>query len=179
MTNESLTSTPKKRLPDSWVVKIFSTMQGHYGTRWLNMWRIGQSLPDGQDAGVVNAINHWAEKLGGYIDHPQTIKKVLENLPPEPPSLPQFAEMLRHSHVPPDVPMLESKISDEERERNKPKIREMLASLREPYADYKKGDGKDWARTIVQTPLNIDGKPRSQEAIAMAKKVLHDLGEDA
>ena len=67
----------QNRLPDAWVQRIFATMQGHYGTRFLNMWRTGQTLPDGNDAGVVNAMNHWAEKLGWYVNSPDTIKEVL------------------------------------------------------------------------------------------------------
>ena len=54
-----------QRLPEGWIQRIFATMQGHYGTRFLNMWKTGQVLPDGTDAGVVNAMNHWSEKMGG------------------------------------------------------------------------------------------------------------------
>jgi hypothetical protein len=120
---------PQRRLPDGWVQKIFATMQGHYGTRFLNMWKTGQELPDGRDAGMVNAMNHWAEKLGGYKDHPETIKRALENLPPEPPSLPQFAEILRHSWIPPVVPQLERKWSEEELANNRQRIKEIMEKL--------------------------------------------------
>ena len=120
---------PQRRLPDGWVQKIFATMQGHYGTRFLNMWKTGQELPDGRDAGMVNAMNHWAEKLGGYKDHPETIKRALENLPPEPPSLPQFAEILRHSWIPPIVPQLERKWSEEELANNRQRIKEIMEKL--------------------------------------------------
>jgi len=120
---------PQRRLPDGWVQKIFATMQGHYGTRFLNMWKTGQELPDGRDAGMVNAMNHWAEKLGGYKDHPETIKRALENLPPEPPSLPQFAEILRHSWIPPIVPQLERKWSEEELATNRQRIKEIMEKL--------------------------------------------------
>ena len=126
--NEKSTLAPR-RLPDAWVQRIFATMQGHYGTRFLNMWRTGQDLPDGRDAGMVNAMNHWAEKLGGYKDSPETIKRALENLPPEPPSLPQFAEILRHSWVPPAVPQLTNSLTQEELARNRRRIREIIESL--------------------------------------------------
>lgn len=127
MTEQS--TLPQRRLPDGWVQKIFATMQGHYGTRFLNMWKTGQDLPDGRDAGVVNAMNHWAEKLGGYKDHPETIKRALENLPVEPPSLPQFAEILRHSYIPPAVPQLENKWTEEQLARNRLRVRELIESL--------------------------------------------------
>jgi hypothetical protein len=122
-------TTNQNRLPDQWVQKIFATMQGHYGTRFLNMWKTGQVLPDGNDAGVVNAMNHWAEKLGWYVNSPNTIKEVLESLPIEPPSLPQFAEMLRHAYKPPVVPQIERKWTQEELDANKQRVREMLEKL--------------------------------------------------
>lgn len=136
--NEPSTSTPR-RLPDGWVQRIFATMQGHYGTRFLNMWKTGQVLPDGNDAGVVNAMNHWAEKLGGYKDSPETIKRVLENLPVEPPSLPQFMELLRHSWVPPQTPMLEKKWTQEELEQNKKRAAECMAKIREMLKEKSEG----------------------------------------
>jgi hypothetical protein len=104
-------------------------MQGHYGTRFLNMWKTGQVLPDGNDAGIVNAMNHWAEKLGWYVDHPQTIKTVLDNLPTEPPTLPQFCDMLRRAWRPPEQKMIERKFSHEEIEQNKKRVHEMLDQL--------------------------------------------------
>ena len=122
----------QNRLPDAWVQRIFATMQGHYGTRFLNMWRTGQTLPDGNDAGVVNAMNHWAEKLGWYVNSPDTIKEVLERLPIEPPSLPQFAEMLRHAYRPPVTPQIERKWTAEELAANKQRVREMLEKLNLP-----------------------------------------------
>lgn len=119
----------QNRLPEAWVQRIFATMQGHYGTRFLNMWRTGQTLPDGNDAGVVNAMNHWAEKLGWYVNSPETIKDVLEHLPIEPPSLPQFAEMLRHAYRPPVNKQIERKWTAEELAANKQRVREMLEKL--------------------------------------------------
>jgi hypothetical protein len=124
------TSPQPRRLPDSWIQKIFSTMQGHYGSRWMNMWKIGQTLPDGSDAGIVNAMNHWAEKLGGYKDHPETIKRALESLPMEPPTLPQFMEHLRHSFVEPPVLRIEKQWTAEELERNKQRAAECMEKIR-------------------------------------------------
>ena len=122
-------SSQSKRLPDNWVQRIFATMQGNYGSRFLNMWKTGQILPDGNDAGIVNAMNHWAEKLGGWHDHPDTIKKVLDNLPTEPPTLPQFMQMLRQSYTPPPAPALERKWTEAELAKNRQRIREIFATL--------------------------------------------------
>lgn len=116
-------------MPDAWVQKIFATMQGHYGTRFLNMWKTGQILPDGNDAGMINAMNHWADKLGAYQNAPQTIKRALANLPPEPPSLPQFAEILRLSWVPPTTPQITRQFTEEEIAQNKAKAKEAIAKI--------------------------------------------------
>ena len=106
-------------------------MQGHYGTRFLNMWKTGQILSDGTDAGLTNAMNHWAEKLGGYKDHPETIKRALENLPQDPPTLPQLCEILRHSWAPPEVPLITKQWTKEELEQNKKRAAEAIAKVRE------------------------------------------------
>lgn len=122
-------SNQSKRLPDNWVQRIFATMQGNYGSKFLNMWKTGQILPDGNDAGIVNAMNHWAEKLGGWHDHPDTIRTVLENLPADPPTLPQFVQMLRHSYRPPTVPALERKWTETELAKNRERVQALFATL--------------------------------------------------
>lgn len=124
--------TEHRRLPDAWVQRIFATMQGHYGTRFLNMWKTGQVLPDGNDAGMVNAMNHWAEKLGGYCERGDVIKKVLDNLPVEPPSLPQFLVLMNQAWFPPVVAgHLEKKYTAEELARNARNAAECMAKIKE------------------------------------------------
>jgi hypothetical protein len=95
------------------------------------MWKTGQILSDGSDAGVMNAMNHWAEKLGGYKDHPETIKRALENLPLDPPTLPQFMEILRQSWVEPKVLKIEKQFTAEEIAVNIKRRDEALAKIRE------------------------------------------------
>jgi hypothetical protein len=80
---------------------------------------------------VVNAMNHWAEKLGWYANSPLTIKKVLENLPVDPPSLPQFVELMRHAYVPPQTYVIEHTYTEEELARNKKKAAEAIQKLRQ------------------------------------------------
>jgi hypothetical protein len=105
-------------------------MQAHYGVRWLNMWKINQLLPDGQDAGLVNAMNVWAEKLAGFENSPETFKRALECLPAEPPTLPQFLELCRHAYVAPKHRMLERTISEDEYENGKKQISRIIADLK-------------------------------------------------
>lgn len=105
-------------------------MQGNYGSKWGNMWRTGTYLPDGQDVGMVNAMAIWAEKLAGFKDSPETIKRVLDHLPPEPPTLPQFVESCRLAYVAPKHPMLEHKMSEEDYERGKEQIAGIIRNLK-------------------------------------------------
>jgi hypothetical protein len=135
MPNGQLTQRP---LPDSWVQKIFSTMLGHYGARWLNLWKLNQTLPNGEDVGVVNAMRTWAEKLGGFADHPECISRALETLPNEPPSLPQFLDMCRKAPL--EQPKaLEHKLTDDDIKRNKERLEKLLKQF---CADKVTGDKK-------------------------------------
>lgn len=93
------------------------------------MWKTGQVLPDGIDAGIVNAMTYWSEKLGGFIENPECIKHALTILPPEPPTLPQFLELCRHA--PRKQPLaLEHHLTPEDIERNKARLREIKEMLR-------------------------------------------------
>ena len=105
-------------------------MQGHYGSRFLNMWKTGQVLPDGSDAGVVNAMDHWSKKLAGYADSPETIKRTLENLPPEPPSLPQFCELMRQNYIHKAPLAIGRQHTQQEMEANKKKLAALLTTLK-------------------------------------------------
>jgi hypothetical protein len=117
-----------QRLPEGWIQRVFATMQGHYGTRFLNMWKTGQVLADGADAGVVNAMNHWSEKMGGTSA--ETIKRALEQLPEEPPTLPQFLSLLRRCYVEPSALRLENKLTAEQIAKNKKRIAELIAKVK-------------------------------------------------
>jgi hypothetical protein len=116
------------KLPDGWIQRVFATMQGNYGTRFMNQWKTGQVLPDGSDAGVVNAMNHWSEKMAGFSA--ATIKRALENLPEEPPSLPQWISLLRRSYVEPSFLRLENDLTAEQMAANKRRIADLIAKVK-------------------------------------------------
>ncbi len=88
-------STLRQPLPLGWVRKLFAELQGNYGTRFLDMWRSGQTNVDGDDVGLQNAMSLWAERLGGFRDKPEAIRRVLDALPEHPPTLPKFLELCR------------------------------------------------------------------------------------
>ena len=117
-----------RKLHDGWIQRIFATLQGNYGTRFMNQWKTGQALPDGSDAGVVNAMNHWSEKMAGTSA--ETIKRALEQLPEEPPTLPQFMALLRRSYVEPPVLRIGNELTAEQMEKNKQRIAELIAKVK-------------------------------------------------
>lgn len=82
--------------------KLFGELQGNYGTRFLDMWRSGQTDTNGDDVGLQNAMALWAEKLAGFRDRPEAIRRVLDTLPKHPPTLPEFVELCRQSCPKPD-----------------------------------------------------------------------------
>lgn len=104
------------------------------------MWKIGQTLPDGSDAGIVNAMNHWAEKLGGYKNRPEAIRAVLDHLPTNPPTLPEFLQLCRNAYVPEALPQLENKLTAEQMEKNKQKVKELIASLNKSWKPQEKAN---------------------------------------
>ena len=117
-----------RKLADGWIQRIFATLQGNYGTRFMNQWKTGQALPDGSDAGIVNAMNHWSEKMAGTSA--ETIKRALEQLPEEPPTLPQWMALLRHSYVEPPVLRIGNELTAEQMEKNKQRIAELIAKVK-------------------------------------------------
>ncbi len=95
------------------------------------MWKTGQVLPDGQDAGFANAMNVWSERLAGFKDSPETIKRVLECLPLDPPTLPQFLELCRHAYVAPKHLMLDHTMNEEQYEQGRQQISKILDDLKQ------------------------------------------------
>jgi hypothetical protein len=115
-------------LPPAWMARIFSAMQGYYGTRYTNMWKTGELLPNGEDAGHVNMMRVWAEKLGGFQDHPECIAHALENLPDNPPTLPVFLDLCRKAPRKEPLKLVHT-LTQEEVNRNKERLEALKRSL--------------------------------------------------
>ena len=113
------------RLPMPWIEKIFTHLTELYGSRFADMWR-------GVDVAGVKTT--WAAKLGGFSDRPEAIKAALDALDdkPLPPTLPEFLHLCRdaarrqgdHKN-----PALECKLSAEQLEKNRARIRELVEGL--------------------------------------------------
>lgn len=154
-----------RQLPERWVAKIFAELQGNYGTRFLSQWQTGQALPDGRDAGLVNAMAMWARKLGGFADHADAIRAVLDNLPDTPPSLPEFVALCREAarRLTASAPRLEYKQTDEGKARAEEaarRVREATNSLN-PHKDQ-----LAWAKRLNERYVRGEALPAQAELMA-------------
>ena len=143
--DESSMSRPP--LPDRWVAKIFQEMQGNYGSRFLNQWKTGQQSPDGEDIGIKNAMASWAKKLGGFADMPDAIKSVLEYLPPDPPSLPEFVNLCREAgrRLSENVKRIEHHMTPEEKMKADAAAKSVAKVITKDRRDH-----KEWAKKLKE-----------------------------
>lgn len=136
---KSQENKPRGPLPLPWVERIFAHMMGLYGSRFLDMWR-------GTDLVEVKAL--WAEKLGGFVDKPDSIKAAINALDdqPTPPSLPIFLHLCREAARrmgDPKPKALDHKLTPEEIERNRKRAAELLAGLHQKMTDQVKDAGSE------------------------------------
>jgi hypothetical protein len=73
-------------------------------------------------------MNHWSEKMAGTSA--ETIKRALEQLPEEPPTLPQFMALLRRSYVEPPVLRIGNELTAEQMANNRQRIAELIAKVK-------------------------------------------------
>lgn len=121
-------------LPESWIEKIFTRMQGRYGSLFMDRWK-------GCDLAGVKAT--WAEELGGFADKPECIKYALQSLADEkfPPTLPEFLAACRRAPVK-QAPALPHKLTAEDHERAKAAVANAAAALKPKFSD---GIDQHWA----------------------------------
>ncbi|WP_293005847.1 hypothetical protein [Nitrosomonas sp.] len=62
-------------LPSSWIDEIFKRFHGRFGNRFFAEYSLGRVGADGQDQGITNAKNVWADELAGFT--PEEIKRGL------------------------------------------------------------------------------------------------------
>lgn len=75
-------------LPGTWVHRIWSAMRAAYGSEFDRRWQ----CPEGEDPEkhVASLRENWQRELRNFRNFPEAIAYGLENLPPRPPSLPEF-----------------------------------------------------------------------------------------
>lgn len=148
-----------------WVRKLFGELQGSYGTRFLDMWRSGVTTLDGDDVGLLNSMDQWAEKLAGFRDRPDAIRRVLDNLPPHPPTLPEFVALCRSNCPQPTFQALPSPAPSEETRQNRSaEIEQQTRSVTTATPS------KDWAHKLRAEYLA--GRQLLQIQIVLASEAL-------
>lgn len=75
-------------LPGTWVHRIWSTMRGNYGAEFDRLWARPAHLEAAEH--VESLRQTWQRELRCFRTFPEAITYGLENLPPRPPSLPEF-----------------------------------------------------------------------------------------
>jgi hypothetical protein len=113
-------------LPNAWVEKIFARLQGIYGREFTGQFSTG--MVNGIDAGLENAKATWAEELGNFIKWPEAIAYALEHLPERVPNCIKFKELCRNAPRPEPV-RLEYKLTEEQIEANKKRIKDIISGL--------------------------------------------------
>lgn len=160
-------------MPEAWVTKIFQELQGNYGSKFINKWKIGQALPDGQDAGVVNAKRVWAEKLAGFADQPEAIGEALRSMPDDVPDLPAFLSLCREAakRLNTAKPLLEHHMTPEEIAR----ADEAAKKVKEAVTKSPGYDPKAWAKELKAR--HESGEKLAYLQIKMYREALGIKGE--
>lgn len=133
----SVTSPPiASALPDGWISRIFSKLEGRYGSLFIDRWR---------DCDMANVRETWAEELAGFRDKPEAIAYALRALSdqPFPPTLPEFLAACRRAPAKDAPALLPHKPTPEQRQHQ----HELAKRLGDVMGAKKIADGIDehWA----------------------------------
>ena len=131
------------QLPSEWIDRIFMRLHGRFGNNFGDKFKSGQKDSYGNDLGVLNAKQVWAEELAGIT--PDRIKNALLHNYDYAPSCDQFkAQCKTSAPVVPDYKALpKPALSDE-------KINELHDKL-SAFTSGKR-DMKAWAKKIIANP---------------------------
>jgi len=141
------------RLPQNIIDRLFTVLFNIYGSQWLNQWK---------DNDINEVKTLWAEQLGFYANHLNSIAWALDHLPDRAPNLVQFKKLVS------DAPMANQvEAIDYTKTATIPQaIAEELKKITLPVAK----DHKAWAKKILKDV--DDGIKRRPIAIRFAKEAL-------
>ena len=115
-------------LPIEWIERIFQRLHGRFGNSFTDKFKLGQYDTKGNDIGIINAKQVWAEELFGIS--PNRIKNALLHNYDYAPSCDQFKAQCKSTiaaHQ--DFVGLPRKFTAEEREANRRRLQVTLDSL--------------------------------------------------
>jgi len=172
----------ERRLSDSAVRRLFAELQGLYGSRWIDMWKLGQVREsDGADLGLLNAQDVWAKALGGFADHLDILRQALQacHSRPFPPTLPEFLESCRSFCHGPLVPKerhltVVRNTQEPDPAETAARAQEALERARSVTVKGPSYDYKGWAKKIVANPKNYPAMSLklAREALGAADEAL-------
>lgn len=125
-------------LPLSWVDRIFDRCTVRYGHDFLRRW-------EGLD--MIGVKHDWARELAGHEGNPDALSFALDNLPHQPPTVSQFAEVCNRAPV--YVKALSAPKAD-------PEVAKAAVERLGGIAIGAK-DPKAWARALCDRELNHGG----------------------
>jgi len=133
------------RLPESWTAKIFAELRNTYGVAFDRQWE----CPPGQDPAdfARGLLDHWAVELRawGTDEKAYALRWALDNLPPAPPNLVQFKQLVRGAPAP-VVAALSYTPNREKALAAMAKVATVVAGL----APGKSENSRRWAATLAE-----------------------------
>ena len=115
-------------LPQEWIERIFLRLHGRFGNSFTDKFKMGKTDANGNDLGVINAKQVWAEELSGISG--DRIKVALNAHYDYAPSCDQFKAQCKStvsSHK--DFVGLPRKFTQEEKDANHKKLQAVLSQL--------------------------------------------------
>lgn len=131
------------QLPSEWIERIFLRLHGRFGNNFLEKYKLGKLDADGNDLGITNAKQVWAEELAGISA--DRIKNALQHNYDYAPSCDQFkAQCKTPTQAHSDYKALPKPAMSEERVNE---IHDKLEQFMSPRRDM-----KAWAKKIIANP---------------------------
>jgi len=93
-------------LPDAWVQSLWSELAANYAGKWQRQFPVPPCPPGADPAQhahdhIRSIQNVWAKRLGHLQSNPKALRYALDNLPENPPTLPEFIALCNRR---PDAP---------------------------------------------------------------------------
>jgi len=115
-------------LPQEWIERIFLRLHGRFGNNFTDKFKMSKTDGQGNDLGLINAKQVWAEELAGISA--DRIKVALNAHYDYAPSCDQFKAQCKssaESHK--DFVAIGKKFTQEQKDENHRKLQEVLSKL--------------------------------------------------
>lgn len=119
----------KQSLPIEWIERIFSRLHGRFGNQFTDKFKMGVYDNSGNDIGLLNAKQVWADELAGISA--ERIKTALSHKYEYPPSCDEFRLQCKTpATIHPPFNALPHKFTQKEKEANKVRLQDTLRQLK-------------------------------------------------